>query len=91
MRSLYPKGVKRVDQVSWFLQEAINTGLTILSWYEGFLPEELPPENLWDDGEAVEEHFRRVREKKDMEREGYDMSDDSEDLMGNDLASVFKG
>lgn len=89
---LYPKGVKRVDQVPWPLQEAISHALTILAWYENYLASELPHENLWDDAEAIEEHFRRVRERKDAERDGYRSDDDDEvsDMMGNDLASVFK-
>lgn len=95
-RSLYPKGVKRVDQVPWPLQEAIGHGLTILSWFENYLSEEVPPENLWDDAEAVEEHFKRVKERKDAEREGMHINDKDDDFvegdaMANDLASVFKG
>lgn len=94
-RSLYPKGVKRVDQVPWPLQEAISHGLTILSWYENYLSEEIPNENLWDDPEAIEEHFKRVKERKDAERDGMRMANDDEDFvegdsMSNDLASVFK-
>ena len=83
-----------MDQVPWPLQEAINHGLTILSWYENYLPEEMPPENLWDDGEAIEDHFRRVRERKEAERDGIKRDDDDDDLgsgmTGNDLSSVFK-
>lgn len=91
-RVLYPKGVKRIHDVPWPLQEAINHGLSILSWFENYMPEEIPPEPLWDDAEAVEEHFNRVRAKKEAERDGYKTNDDGEtsDLMGNDLASVFK-
>lgn len=94
-RALYPKGVKRVHDAPWPLQEAISHGLTILSWFENYLPEELPPENHWDDAEAVEEHFRRVKERKDAERDGMRIPDDDDqavegDAMANDLASVFK-
>jgi hypothetical protein len=90
-RSLYPKGVKRVEQASWYLHEAINQALMILSWFESYLSEELPPENLWDDGEAIERHFARIREKKDAEMNGDRTADDSdEDMLSNDLSSVFK-
>lgn len=93
-RSLYPRGVKRVTECPWPLQEAINHGLVILSWFENYLPEELPAENLWDNSEAVEEHFKRVKEKKDAERDGMHVADDDNfvegDAMSNDLASVFK-
>lgn len=95
-RVLYPRGVKRIDQVPWPLQEAINHGLVILSWFENYMPEELPHENLWDDAEAVEEHFRRVKEKKDSEfgrssGTSYDDAEESDqDMLPNDLSSVFK-
>lgn len=93
-RTLYPRGVKRVDQVPWPLQEAINHALVILAWYENHLSDEIPPETLWDDGEFVEEWFNAIQEKKDAERDGWspkgDDDDDPSDLMGNDLASVFK-
>lgn len=89
---LYPKGVKRMQDVPWPLQEAINQGLTILSWFENYVPEELPPENLWDDGEAIEEHFNVLRAKKEAEREGYGSGggEDYDEMQGNDLSSVFK-
>lgn len=93
-RSLYPKGVKRVEQVPWPLQEAINHGLVILAWYEGHMPDEIPPENLWDDGEFVEQWFKAIEDKKDAERDGWKARDDDDagaDLMQNDIASVFKG
>jgi hypothetical protein len=72
--------------------EAINHGLVILSWFENYVSEELPPENLWDDTEAVEEHFKRVKERKDAERDGHKPAeeDDPGDMMSNDIASVFK-
>lgn len=94
-RVLFPKGVKRIHDCPWPLMEAINHGLVILSWYENYLAEEIPNENLWDDGEAVEEHFKRLKERKDAEREGMNVADDGEefvegDAMSNDLASVFK-
>jgi hypothetical protein len=93
-RVLYPKGVKRIDQVPWPLQEAINHALGVLSWFENYVSEEIPPENLWDDGEFVEEHFKRIRQQKEDEREGWGGSkkeaDEESDLMSNDMASVFK-
>lgn len=76
--------------------EAINHGLTVLSWFENYTGDELPHENLWDDAEAVEEHFKRVKERKDAEREGYSTTASNEegaesgDMLSNDMASVFK-
>lgn len=58
----------------------------------------MPAENLWDDAEAIEEHFAKVRERKSSEfgggggkrRTGYDDAEGGEELASNDLASVFK-
>jgi hypothetical protein len=86
--------VKRIDDVPWPLQEAINHGLTILSWFENYTGDDLPPENWWDDAEAVEEHFKRVRERRGESGGGasaYDKAEENGDEMaGNDLASFFK-
>lgn len=93
--SLYPRGVKNMHDCPWPLQEAIGHALSILSWFENYLTEEIPAENLWDDNDAIEEHFKRIKEKKDAERDGMKMADKNEefvegDAMSNDLASVFK-
>lgn len=87
--------MKRIHDAPWPLFEAISQGLTILSWFENYLSEELPDENLWDDADAVEDHFKRLKEKKDAERDGNHVADDDDDFqegdhMKNDLASVFK-
>lgn len=75
----------------WPLQEAINHGLAILSWFENFTGDEIPPENLWDDGVAVEEHFKMVRARQKEQSQGTtDGGLDDEEMMGNDLARSFK-
>lgn len=83
-----------MEDVPWPLQEAINHGLAILAWFENYSGDEIPHENLWEDGGFVERHFDAVREKKKQEMGGdsaYDSADGSdEDMTGNDLASVFK-
>lgn len=84
--------MKRIEDVPWPLQEAIGQGLSILAWHENYLGDELPPENLWDDAEFLDQHFKKVQEKKKAEMGGgsYDGDDDSDSMMSNDLASVFK-
>lgn len=89
-RVLFPHGMDRIEDVPWFLQDAINHALGILAWHENYLSDELPHENLWDDSQAVEEHFERLRQRKEAEREGYGRDEDGEsEMTSNDLASVF--
>jgi hypothetical protein len=80
--------------VPWPLQEAINHGLTILSWFENFVEKELPAENLWDDAEGLDLHFAKIRDRRDGETGGtYNADEDGEsgsDMVGNDLANSFK-
>lgn len=65
--------------------------MTILSWFENYSGDDLPPENWWDDAEAIEEHFERIKLNKELEREGYKTDDDEENgMLGNDMSSVFK-
>lgn len=77
----------------WPLQEAIAHGLAILSWFENYTEEEVPHENLWDDSEGLEQHFKAVRAAKEDGSSYRRRSDDDEDdgqMLGNDLADVFK-
>ena len=79
--------------------EAIQHGLTILSWFENNAEKDLPHENIWDDSEGLEEHWKAVR-LRESERTGGggsfdDEPDDSDsdfgqDVLGNDLAEAFK-
>lgn len=60
-----------------------------MSWFENYEEKEIPPENLWDDGEAIEAHFKLQREKRKAEMAG-DTTLDDEEMMDNDLADSFK-
>lgn len=73
----------------WPVHEAISHGLSILGWFENFQESEMPDENLWDDAEAIERHFKVIIAKRD---EGYsgDTTPPDEEMMGNDLVDVFK-
>jgi hypothetical protein len=64
--------------------------LAILSWFENYSEEEVPHENLWDDAEGLEQHFKAVMTRREDGR-SFSKSDDEEDeMLGNDLAGVFK-
>lgn len=80
----------------WPLQEAINHGLAVLNWFENYVEDEIPPEALWDDTEAVNEWFKVIK-KRHEDKMKFDSpgSDDDEDgtdnsMMGNELADYFR-
>jgi hypothetical protein len=69
--------------------------LAILSWFENYSEKELPPENLWDDSEGLDQHWKLVRERRANEFGGgsssdEDSSDGGDEMMGNELANAFK-
>jgi hypothetical protein len=65
--------------------------MSILNWYENFQEHEIPDENLWDDGEAIDLHFKAVYARREDGMGGGDDSTPSDDeMMGNEIASVFK-
>lgn len=74
--------------------EAINHGLTILSWFENNAEKDMPDENIWDDAEGLEQHWKAVRQRAADGTSTSDDDDDEEsdsgDMLGNDLAGVFK-
>lgn len=75
--------------------EAISHGLTILSWFENYVEKDMPSENIWDDAEGLEQHWKAVRLRA---ADGVSKSDDDDsdepglggDMLGNDLANMFK-
>jgi len=76
--------------VPWPLHEAITQGLSILSWFEHYSEEEVPHENLWDDAEGLEQHFAAVKASRDDGRSFSKADDEEDEMLGNDLAGVFK-
>jgi len=78
--------------VAWFLQVAIEQGLTILTWYENLPDDEVPPEYLWEDPEGLERWRQAVRDRKEYAasagRDSADIGD--EELTSNDLAREFR-
>ena len=55
-----PVTVDRLDDIPWFLQVAIEHGLSIIGWYENNTSADIPPEHIWDDGEGLEQWWQRV-------------------------------
>ena len=84
------------------MAEAISHGLLILSWYESHPEKDVPPENMWDDTQGLEEHWKLVKMRADNGEDAPDEYDEDDDLggshsrgpgpqmLGNDLANVFK-
>jgi hypothetical protein len=79
--------------------EAISHGLTILSWFENNAEKDMPDENIWDDSEGLEEHWKAIRLREagglsstadSDEQPDDDSGDFGPDVLGNDLADVFK-
>lgn len=75
----------------WFLQVAIEHGLTILNWYENLPKTEVPPEHLWEDGEGLDLWWKAVEARREDGTVPSGSSEDGpEELVGNDLAREFK-
>lgn len=49
---------------------AVNTALTVLSWYENLPKEEQPPRKIWWSGELVDAWFAEVREQRESKSSG---------------------
>jgi hypothetical protein len=71
--------------------EAITQSLMILSWYENYIDKDIPAENLWDDPEGLEQHWKLVRARQGFsESEGEGDAEDYDAMVPNDLAAAFK-
>ncbi len=60
----------------------------VLSWFE-LLDEDRPPERIWLDDEALEEHFERVDERRKSGSRGTEEVPDAE-LTRNELTADFR-
>lgn len=75
----------------WFLQSAIEHGLTILNWYENLPKNEVPPEHLWEDSEGLDLWWKTVEAKReDGTSSAGSSEDETPELVDNDLAREFK-
>lgn len=68
----------------------------ILGWYENSTSDEIPPEHIWEDGEALERWWELVKERREYRvsggrpRQSEDAEPADEDLTQNELARAFK-
>jgi hypothetical protein len=75
------------QQSPWYLVTAISHALTVLSWFE--LPEDdQPPEHIWSDAEAVNDHFTMVRERH--KNPGLESIPEGGEMMQNALTADLK-
>ncbi len=91
LRVMYPDGCERVTDIPWYLQVAIEFGLTVLSWMENLPKKEVPPRHIWADPEGLELWWKKL---DDLRADGLSSSAASPegDKAGteNDLARAFK-
>lgn len=67
--------------------------MVILSWFENRPPDEIPPENLWEDPKGIEEFWDKVKTRKEYSKgrePGFDPKQIDEEVVSNDLASMLK-
>lgn len=76
----------------WFLQVAIEQGLTILNWYENLPKNEVPPEHLWEDAEGLDLWWKAVEAKRADGTSSGVVADDSDDseMTDNDMGREFR-
>lgn len=65
----------------------------ILSWFENYTKEDLPPEHIWEDADGLDEWWDRVKERRERGMSapsGAPSGDADEELAENELARAFK-
>lgn len=75
MEALLPEGITTVADLPWHLFEATRTALVYLSWEANLPKDELPPKRIWDDPEALNEHFEMVEKRRREGRDGKNIED----------------
>lgn len=61
---LWPRGCTSIDDVSVDLATAISHALKILSWYEVYTKNEIPPEWMWPLDHELEDWFEEVHRQR---------------------------
>lgn len=89
LTTMFPRGAVSYQDIPWFLFEAINQGFIILSWYENYTEKEVPPSHIWEDVEGLEQWFNRIHDDRGYASAG-DTVPDEDEMMGNDLARMFR-
>ena len=61
---------------------AVNTALTVISWFENLPKDEQPPRHIWHSADLVDKWFREVEKQRNSKyggkgrRSSYDDADD---------------
>lgn len=90
IRSLYPRGSNRIEDIPWYLQVAIEQALTIISWHENLAKNEVPPEHIWEDGKGLELWWARLEELRESGRPPGSGDEPVPEMAQNDLARAFR-
>ena len=90
---MWPRDVSCVEDLPADLAVAIEQAVTILSWQENLVSEEMPPKWMWHLDWEIENWFIAVKNKREA-RYNKDPSDDSEgsdsDWEDNEYAQKYK-
>ena len=80
-----------MHNIPWFAYEAIVQGLAIISWYENFTEEELPPRYMWEDPELLNAHFDKIHEKRfPKDHKAGDVIPPDDKMEDNEMARAVK-
>lgn len=87
--AIFPDGVV---QAPYTLVMAVNTALTVLSWFENLPEEEQPPRHIWYDDEQIADWFRDVRASRKQNVKRRSSYNDAEDapMSDNELAAEYR-
>jgi hypothetical protein len=81
---LYPPGIDHLYELPHTLFDAIQQALRFLDFEE--LPkDERPPKSIWEDTEAMKEHFEAVEARRKEKVSGNDIEDPVENEAAKDL------
>lgn len=71
---LLPDGIRSLRDIPFRLQQAIKAALMFLG-FEELQSEDIPPRNIWLDGEALSEHFDEIRRRHKERGSGREIED----------------
>ncbi len=83
-----------VNEAPHDLVMAVNTALTVLSWFENLPKDEQPPRAIWWSGDLLDDWFTEVKERRDSKstskkRSSWDEGTDVP-LADNELATEIR-
>jgi len=69
---------------------AVSHALTIITWQENLIADEMPPEWMWPLNDELDQWFADVKRSRDDDS-GRDRLEDAPDMMQNSLTSGRRG